>query len=530
MRTSAMWLDYPYPRPGSEGLILYESLLVKHGGDIYAPITPGRFISGPYPPVFYWLAAAAIPDSLPDFSNLERVTSIFRPGRSIALFSTLLAAALLVLLPVFEGGYALRGRKRTLLAAAGGLVGGALLLSLPQVLVWATRFRGDMFMIALTAFGLLLVAVGAPSGQRGVQTGPLVAAAIFFGLAFYTKQTAIAGPAAAAAYLLLRDWKSGLKWCAGMLGVVVLPFLILDISTGNWFYLKMVVYHSLPFVRSTFTRLIQFGLVEDQWPLLLAGGLYSLVRLVEGAKAFRQRRAYSVPLLVPLFLLSSLVTLPTGGVAGADHNHLLMTGLANCAACGSLVAWLIAGARSQADNGPSAGALPLSPALPALASAAIYAVLLGYVLFTSEPSGVGYGPDLAMRTPAEQEQLRKITLYAQGRPGSLLFSDDPGVVALAGKSTPYDDPFTMTALARLNRWDEAEFRGMLRNGEFSTLVLSCDVPATVEQRDALARGQKLNVGSPCRSDTFTDGVLDAINSGYTLLFRDVLFTYVPKPK
>ena len=53
--TSAAWLDYPYPRPGSEGLILYETLLVKNGADIYAPITPDRFISGPYPPVYYGL-------------------------------------------------------------------------------------------------------------------------------------------------------------------------------------------------------------------------------------------------------------------------------------------------------------------------------------------------------------------------------------------------------------------------------------------------------------------------------------------
>src|SRR5215218_4954325 len=63
--TSSAWLDYPYPRPGSEGLILYESLLVKRGGDIYAPITPERFISGPYPPVYYLLAAWALPGTSP---------------------------------------------------------------------------------------------------------------------------------------------------------------------------------------------------------------------------------------------------------------------------------------------------------------------------------------------------------------------------------------------------------------------------------------------------------------------------------
>src|SRR5437762_5790472 len=37
--TSARWLDFPYARMGSEGLVVYESLLLNRGGDIYAPIT-----------------------------------------------------------------------------------------------------------------------------------------------------------------------------------------------------------------------------------------------------------------------------------------------------------------------------------------------------------------------------------------------------------------------------------------------------------------------------------------------------------
>ncbi|MEO5952353.1 MAG: hypothetical protein ABIQ44_07800, partial [Chloroflexia bacterium] len=89
--TSGEWLDYPYPRAGSEGLILYESLLLKHGGDIYAPITPERFISGPYPPVFYWVAAAVLPDRLPDFSTSESVSSIFASGRIVSLVACIAA-------------------------------------------------------------------------------------------------------------------------------------------------------------------------------------------------------------------------------------------------------------------------------------------------------------------------------------------------------------------------------------------------------------------------------------------------------
>ena len=83
---------------------------------------------------------------------------------------------------------------------------------------------------------------------------------------------------------------------------------------------------------------------------------------------------------------------------------------------------------------------------------------------------------------------------------------------MSGKTTPYDDPFTMTALAESGRWDESTFRQMLREGQFSLLVLSCNV---------------IEAPQSCRSDTLSPGMKDAIRDGYRLLFRDVLFTYAP---
>jgi hypothetical protein len=134
-----------------------------------------------------------------------------------------------------------------------------------------------------------------------------------------------------------------------------------------------------------------------------------------------------------------------------------------------------------------------------------------YILFTSEPSS-WYDPDLTMPTADQQEQLRKIVQNISHNPGTLFFSDDPGLLALAGKATSYDDPFTMTALANENRWDETTYRKQLEDGDFSLLLLSCDV----------------NTPDTCRSDTFTPGVLEAIRAGYDVLFRDIVFTYAPK--
>lgn len=527
--TSSAWLDYPYPRPGSEGLILYESLLVKRGGDPYAPITPERFISGPYPPIYYWLAAATLPQDLPNWSDPGKVTSVFQPGRTISLLAALLAAVLLPIFVVVEGGYAAMGRRVILLAGASGVLGGALFLSLPQVLVWATRFRGDMLMIALTAAGLVCIALGGEGrGVRGegsrvsreagttaatpekhrtpgpwpLVPGPwLLLGACLFALAFYTKQTALAGPGAAALYLLLCDWRVGLRWCGVMALAVIVPFVALDVATGHWFYLKMVDYHSLPLSRLTLARLLELAFWEDQWPLIVAAVGYGLIRLGEAVSAWREKREAGAPSLIALFILAAFATLPTGAVVGADHNHLLMSGLAISAGTGGLLAWALVKLE------PGRGNLLARVVAPV----ALLLVLI-HATITSAPSS-WYGPDLGLPGAAEQEQLRKIVLNVRQNPGSVFFADDPGILALAGKETPYDDPFTMTALAPQGRWDESAYVRMLREGKFGLLVLSCDV---------------INRPDLCRADTLTPGVKDAIRDGYQLLFRDVFFTYAPK--
>lgn len=523
--TASTWLEYPYPRAGSEGLILYETLLLKRGGNIYAPITPGSFISGPYPPVYYWLASAVVPNQLPDFSQPENVTSAFYPGRLISLLSAVLVTLILPVLVVYEGGYARYGRKAVPLAVAGGLVGSAVFFTLPQVQVWATRFRGDMLMIALTAGGLACVAWGSGDwgrwtddrgsvmqGEEIVTQGNrsrsmrhsalLALGAVFFSLALFTKQTALAGPLAAGAYLLWRDWRAGLKWCALMSLLVIVPFGFLDLATGHWFYLKMVDYHSLPLRELTLQRLLTFGFWEDQWPLILAAVGYLIFRGIEAWRFRRGDGRAKVPLLVPLFTFASFATLPTGAVIGADHNHLLMSGLALSACAGAILAALL----TESVRPLSYSTAIRVAALPALA------LLILYGTITSPPSG-WYNPDLLPPTEEQQEQTRKIVHNVSQNPGNLFFSDDPGILALAGKETPYDDPFTMTALSLQGRWDEGRFLSMLRNGEFGLLVLSCDVTANPNS---------------CRSDTATPGALDAIRAGYRVLFRDVFFTYAPR--
>jgi hypothetical protein len=503
VEVSATWLEFPFPRSGTEGLILYESLLLKRGGDIYSPITPEQFISAPYPPLYYWLAATTLPDTLPDLSNPDGVQSIFRGGRLISLAAALLAAISIIVLVVYEGGYALKGRRLAISTALAGIVGGALFLTLPTTIVWATTFRSDMLMVGCTAAGLACIAAGAsrlkPTEHATIVQNPmLLLGAVFFALAFFSKQTAIPGPMAAAGYLFLRDWRVGLRWCAAMAALVAVPFAVLDVITGHWFYLKMVDYHSLPLRPRTLTRLLQSAFWDDQWPLILVGLGYGVYRPAGLVRAWRVRTEWSVPMLTTMFVLASFAMLPSAAVAGADHNHLLLPGLAICVATGAALAWAFTNIEIAVYG------------VRRFVALVVIALLVGlYAAWTSEPSSE-YNVNLQVAPPEQQEQLRLIALNVRQNPGTLFFSDSPGLLALAGKETPYDDPFTMNILAQQGRWDERVLRDMLRQGKMSLLVLSCDV---------------INTSRTCQ---LNPGVVDAIRSGYQVIYKDILFTYAPK--
>ena len=321
-----------------------------------------------------------------------------------------------------------------------------------------------------------------------------------FVLALYTKQTALAGPLAGAAWLLVRDWRQGVRWIAalGALGGGI--FVALDVMTGHGFYGKMVVYHSLPWSQTTFTRLLT-AWAEDHWPLIIS----ALGYLAWAAWTRRNR-----PLV--WYVAATFVTLPTAGVVGADHNHLLAIDLALVLATGALI-----GERWSVVRGPwSAISYAIRNTQYVLRFTPFAALLaaLAFFYLAATPAD-WYAPDLTLPDAAKQDQLRQIVALVRSSPPGAYFADDPGILALAGKTTAYDDPFTMTALAAGGRWDASAFEAQLRGGGFPLLVLAGDAITDPP-------------GVPLRSDILTSAMRTALRTGYRVLYRDVLFTYVPK--
>ncbi len=489
--TSTYWLPYPFPRQGSEGLTMYEALLLRGGENIYLPLSPTRFISAPYPPLYYLLTAALLDPQRPDFAA----------GRLLSFAASFVAAtcAGLTVYSAAGGRAAVAsrfGRAALLLAA---VVAGGLFLTLPPVLVWASRYRADMVALALVAAGL------AAMQARPAGWGAWLAAAAF-ALSFYTKQTYLAGPLGGGLYLLLRAWQGrrlrqpdaargvtfrfALLWGSGLAALLLLPTLLLSAATQGGYWDKMVTYHNLPWEAKTFSRLLA-ALLENHWPLLLLAAAYLAYESYRLLKQGRQPTTAPPAICLP-YLLASLLLLPSGGVVGADSNHLLAVALALV-----LVAGEGLGRAMLAAAGSRAGSY-----LPA---ATVLLAIGGYLLSSASPAG-WYGLDLRQPDAATQAQLARVVSNVTSNPGKDYLADEVGLLVLAGKRPAYDDLFTMTALANKRLWDERAVRAGLA-GEGFALVLLANAP------------------SELRRDIMTAGMRAALQQHYYVKFADVWYTY-----
>ncbi|HEX5503076.1 MAG TPA: hypothetical protein VFW96_10670 [Thermomicrobiales bacterium] len=486
----AAMLRYPYPTQGSEGLIVYEASRLAHGQGIYVANTPGAhaFVSGPYTPL-YFLAVAL---------TLKLTPTVFAGGRAITFCAWLALLALLGAL-VYQtaersravgqsGSRAAEVRRQ---AADGGrqkdagesatadspivyrlssivsVAAAVLLLAVfsPGV-IWAVRVKPTIPALALAAAGLLLV-------QRWRDSPRREWALVFFVAAYFTKQTELAAPLAATLFLLVNaGWRQAARFVGlGLLGGGAI-FAALDLATQNEFFRHTVGDRRLPWEPQL---LWNFGtlFLRDYWPLLAAA--------LCAAVALALARAATV---APYYLATALIFLPMIGVVGADHDHLIELATACALAVGTALA-VLAGRRD-------ALAWTLVPV----------AALLVALVATAWTPDRWYAGELNLPSPAEQDQLAKIVHNLRYTPGDAL-AEDVGLLVLAGKPVPYDDPQAMAALSRAGRWDQAQLLDDLAQQRFSLVLLP---PNT-------------------RPELWTDQTLAAIHANYYLKFRDVWFTY-----
>jgi hypothetical protein len=545
-------LTYPFQVDDSEGVILSEARWLARGVDPYQRARPDFFTAAPYTPLYTLLNAAAF--SVGPFT--------FKVGRGLALLATLAIG--------LGAGALIRWRTGSRLL---GLWAALAILTLNLVSVWSVRARPDHLALALNLAGLALiwwrwpgdVEGGAWSVGRGMWAGreadqqrtPLPAAtpdaprstlhaprpaldrgegrvlalaAGLFALGFFTKQTLLAAPLAAGLYLLIVRPGLGLRFGALYGAAVLAPFLALDLVTRGGFYQHIVAFHRSWSAHDFLTLWLPF--VARHWPLLLVAA--ALPATVAAGFARRDRRTEAARDLLPaLYGLTAALAGLGAGTHGGNHNHFVET-LVAAVLCAALVAGRLAnaerGMRAQRGSGarhaesPATGA-PAGEGSPrqrgkpsALARGALAGLLplaLSGLLLAEGRLG---RPDWLARDfrpprPAEREGLAQVAAFVTNDPGPV-YSDNVGLLLVAGKEVRYTDPFSLAYAARTGQWDQGALVQRVGRGEFSLIVLRYDIFAPSAE------------GGP--PTDLTPELYAAIRARYRTIESNVLYLYAPR--
>ena len=207
-----------------EGVCLAETLHLRGGVAVYAPVTPDRFEAMIYGPLYYWLGAKLIDPENP----------AYRPLRVLSLFATLgcIGAVALMAFRLSHSGLA-------------AVLAGLLVLSYGLVSTVGLSARCDVVALALVFWGF--VVAHRYRGSRGVLVSvPLIVLGLFF------KQQYVAPPLAVFLYLLLdRRWR------------LAAEFAGLTILSGGALlaYFHFVVYPG----QSLLWHLVDYSMISLSW-------------------------------------------------------------------------------------------------------------------------------------------------------------------------------------------------------------------------------------------------------------------------
>jgi hypothetical protein len=318
---------------------------------------------------------------------------------------------------------------------------------------------------------------------------------ILFAVGFYFKHTALAGPLAAGLFLLLRAPRVAIAFGAGYALAVLLPFALLNALTDGGFAQHLVAFH----------RSWAWGnYVELATPFLLRYWPLFVVPLLTLAVDAARRR----PDLPGLYLLSAVAVSLGGGTHGGNHNHFLETLLALAIANGSAVGRLLVFGRRVLESDRGQKSL-LGSVVPA---AAVALMLLPAAALLAEPAGGRAWLAGDLRPPSAAERLGwQQVLPVVAADAGPVYSDNVGLLLLAGQPIRYTDPFTLAAAVAAGQWSDAALVAAVRRREFSLIALRYDV------------GRLRSVPTDITPD-----LLAAIREHYTVADRNVMFLYRPR--
>jgi hypothetical protein len=472
--TSLAIFSHPFQLDESEGMIVAETMLLDQGTNIYAVPTTDLFIAAPYPPLFYLLGWP--------LQHLAGDSPTFKAGRAISLVATMLAG-----LAIF--GIVVAVTKQRL----GGAIAAAAWWSLGLVTFWGGLVKPDMLALAFGLGGLWWL-VARPPAQ-------VWWALPFFWAAFYTKQTAIASAVAAIGWLIFTRPKAGLAFGAAYAAGVVVPTVLLNQLTDGGYFYHMFTVHDLPW---SFERALGFaGNFLATYGLLMVPGMLAIIvaALLWLSARIRKQPQFierNGALLLFFYLGITLFAASGTGTLGGNHNHLLEWAAASCTGIGLAVYLLWS--RGMARRAP----------MGAWASGVVVCLMMlaQVPLLFSVP--VWLKLEFGMLSQNQVEGMTNIFQYVTNN-GGRAYSDNVGLLLLAGKPLWTTDPYTQTHATFFKRWDESKLVEAITSKSFSQVILRIDVD---EQGNA--------------AGDVSPRILQAVRDNYKLDQRNVENIYVPK--
>ncbi|MEA3039862.1 MAG: hypothetical protein QOE79_2375, partial [Sphingomonadales bacterium] len=371
------------------------------------------------------------------------------------------------------------GRAARLCGAFAALVA----LAFWPVGYWAPLMRVDMLAFAL---GLAGIRFGLASLRRAAF---IYAAALCFVAAIFTKQTAIAAPAATFLVLLVvrpRTAWAGIGACV-FLGTAVLAALALATDGG---FLRHIFLYNIN--RADYSRLAWIARQGLLHLFFFSAALFAIFRgLAERLPAYRglgwraardtlrERDGDAAFLLLLAFLAGTSLMLALVAKSGSNLNYFIEWMLAASVFAGLAV-------RDAA-----------SAARPSLVAALVPAALGAQVLLLP-----GSPPWAVSMAPARQPGLRQLEAAVRASPKPVI-SDDMVLLMRAGKRVMWE-PAIFAELASEHAWDERPFIARIRAHEFgffvtvgsrgSRLFDSRYTPAVAAAIDAAYPGRRLVAG------------------------------------
>jgi hypothetical protein len=473
----AQRLPYPFELEWIENEMVSHGMVLAQQGRIY-PAPSTDFIAELYPPVYYLFIALF-------FKLFDTVNFLIPRLISVTALATLLV--LLYRLITKEGG-----------TKATGLLVSGFFLSFYEIHgTWYDLARADMLLYALLLLGLYVLAYG-----RSRVPAALGAALLLAG-ACYTKQTGLYFVPFAALYLLLKDKKQCLAFCAACGGLLVALFFFLQYTSGGWFG-TYALFNPLRHNQVMFKPLseLQFRMLFEMRDKLIPEMRYEIFyklpvffTLVLGFLLYRivsitRNATFSVwectALAVPLAYFSIRPH------PGSERNDFLCMTVWGCILLGLFLIRLAAAAGRENNN---------------RIQTTVY-LLLSLQLFLQL-----YNPVLLVPTPRDKERGIEFISMVKKMPGEVYIPYHTLYGCMAGKKMIFNGgAYWAYQMLAKEPFRPAELIDKIKNKHFSAIIID-------DQGYLNAKGERVVVDNVKMLLTANDELSTVVAENYTLARR-----------